>query len=70
MNTPVTNELFGDFIECPYRGYLRLTGALGRRTDFVELSERLRESYHSRAREHLLRVYRDKGKQVCTGVGL
>ena len=70
MNTPVTNELFGDFIECPYRGYLRLTGALGRRTDFVELSERLRESYHSRAREHLMRIYRDKGKQVCTGVGL
>lgn len=70
MNTFVTNELFMDFIECPYRGYLRLTGALGRQTDFVELSERLRESYHSRAREHLLRGYRNKGKQVCTGVGL
>lgn len=70
MNTLVTNELFTDFIECPYRGYLRLTGALGRQTDFIELSERLRESYHSRAREHLLRTYRDKGKQVCTGVGL
>jgi len=70
MNTLVTNELFMDFIECPYRGYLRLTGALGRQTDFVELSERLRESYHSRAREHLLRGYRNKGKQVCTGVGL
>jgi hypothetical protein len=39
MNTLVTNELFMDFIECPYRGYLRLTGALGRQTDFVELSE-------------------------------
>jgi predicted RecB family nuclease len=70
MNTLVTNELFMDFIECPYRGYLRLTGASGRQTDFAELSERLRESYHSRARDHLLRVYRDKGKQVCIDVGL
>src|ERR1035438_135826 len=44
MNTLITNELFMDFIECPYRGYLRLTGAIGRQTDFVELFGRLRES--------------------------
>jgi hypothetical protein len=39
-------------------------------TDLTELHDRLREDYHTRAREHLLRVYRDKGKQVCTDVGL
>jgi predicted RecB family nuclease len=70
MNTLVTNELFMDFIECPYRGHLKLSGALGRQTDFVEMSQRLQESYQGRAREHLFEVNRDKGKRICTGAEL
>lgn len=68
MKTLITNELLLDFVECRYRGYLKLTGATGQKTDLTELHDRLREDYHNRAREHLLRVYRDK--QVCTDVGL
>ncbi len=70
MKTVVTSELFLDFIECRYRGYLKLTGATGQKSDLVDLSGRLQEGYHSQAREHLLRVYRDEGKRVCTDVGL
>jgi hypothetical protein len=34
------------------------------------VSTRPSEAYHSQAREHLLRAYRDAGKQVCTDIGL
>ncbi len=70
MKTLITNELFSDFIECRYRGYLKITGASGSKPDLVDVSGRLLEGYHSQAREHLLRAYRDEGKQVCTDVGL
>jgi hypothetical protein len=70
MRTLVTNELFSDFIECRYRGYLKVTGERGPKSDLVDVSCRLRESYHSQAREHLLQAYRIEGKQVCTDVGL
>ena len=69
MKTLITNELLLDFVECRYRAYLKVTGATGQKTDLTELHGRLREDYHTRAREHLLRVYRDKGKRVCTDVG-
>jgi len=36
----------------------------------IEVSARLSEAYHTQAREHLLRGYRDAGKQVCTDIGL
>ena len=70
MKTLVTNELFSDFIECRYRGYLKITDAAGPKSDLVDLSRKLRDGYHSQAREYLLRVYRDECKQVCTDVGL
>ncbi|HYL74780.1 MAG TPA: IS66 family transposase [Bryobacteraceae bacterium] len=70
MKTLITNELFSDFVECRYRGYLKITGASGPTSDLIDVSGRLREGYHSQAREHLLRTYRDKGKQACTDVGL
>jgi len=70
MKTLITNELFSDFIECRYRGYLKITGANGSKSDLVDVSGKLLEGYHSQAREHLLRAYRDEGKKVCTDVGL
>jgi predicted RecB family nuclease len=70
MKTLVTSELLSDFIECRYRAYLKISGANGQKSDVVNASERLRESYHSQAREHLLRAYHDEGKQVRTDVGL
>ena len=70
MKTLITNELFLDYIECRYRGYLKITGATEPKSDFLDVSGILRERYHSQAREHLLRAYRDEGKQVCTDVGL
>jgi predicted RecB family nuclease len=70
MKTVVTDELFSDFIECRYRGYLKITGANGPQSNLVDVSGRLREGYHSQAREHLLRAYPDDGKQVCKDVGL
>jgi predicted RecB family nuclease len=70
MKTLVTNELFSDFIECRYRGYLKITDATEPKSDLVDLSRKLRDGYHSQAREYLLRVYRDECKQVCTDVGL
>jgi predicted RecB family nuclease len=70
MKPLITNELFSDFIECRYRGYLKVTGAHGPKSLLVEVSGRLRESYHSQAREHLLQAYRVEGKLVCTDVGL
>jgi predicted RecB family nuclease len=70
MKTLVTNDVFLDFIECRYRWYLKLTGAAGQRPGLVDLSDKLREAYHSQAREHLLQIHRDEGKHVCTDVGL
>jgi hypothetical protein len=70
MKTLITNELFLDFIECRYRGYLKITGATEPKSDLLDVSGRLRERYHSQAREHLLRAYRDEGKQVGTDIGL
>lgn len=70
MKALITNELFSDFIECRYRGYLKTTGASEPKSHVIEVSARLSEAYHSQAREHLLRAYRDAGKQVCTDIGL
>ena len=70
MKALITNELFLEFIECRYRGYMKITGASGPKSDLVDVSGRLREGYHSQAREYLLRAYRDEGKQVCADVGL
>jgi predicted RecB family nuclease len=70
MKTVITNELFSDFIECRYRGYLRITGVSEPQSDLPDVSRRLREGYRSQAREHLLRAYRDECKQVCTDIGL
>ena len=70
MKALITNELFSDFIECRYRGYLKTIGASEPKSHLLEVSARLSEGYHSQAREHLLRAYRDAGKQVCTDVGL
>ena len=70
MKTLITNELFSDFVECRYRGYLRLTGATGSKSDLVDESGRFREDYHTQAREHLLRLCRNAGKRVCTDVDL
>jgi len=70
MKTLITNELFVDFIECRYRGYLKITGATEPTSDLLDVSDRPRGRYHSQAREHLLRAYCDEGKQVCTDVGL
>jgi len=70
MKTLITNELFSDFIEYRYRGYLKITGATESNSDLLEVSARLREGYHSQAREHLLRACRDEGKQACTDVEL
>ena len=36
--------------------------------EVVDVSDRLRESYHSQAREHLLRAHHDEGKQVLFSV--
>ena len=70
MKTLITNELFLDFIECRYRGYLKITGATEPQSGLLDVSGRLRERYHSQARERLLRAYSDKANQVCTDVGL
>jgi predicted RecB family nuclease len=70
MKALITNELFSDFIECRYRGYLKTIGASEPKSHLLEVSARLSEGYHSQAREHLLQAYRDAGKQVCTDVGL
>ena len=51
MKTLVTNELFSDFIECRYRGYLKITDAAGPKSDLVDLSRKLRDGYLSQARE-------------------
>ena len=59
MNTLVTNDLFSDFIECKYRAYLKITGATEPKSDLLDVSGRLRERYHSQAREHLLGVIAD-----------
>src|ERR1035438_8602458 len=70
MKALITNELFSDFIECRYRGYLKILGASEPKSHLLEVSARPSEGYHSQAREHLLRAYRDAGKRVCTDVGL
>jgi predicted RecB family nuclease len=70
MNTLITNDLFLDFVKCRYRGYLKLTGARGQTTDLMELQRSVREDYHTRAREHLSEIYRYKGIQVRSDIGL
>jgi predicted RecB family nuclease len=70
MKALITNELYSDFIECRYRGYLKTTDASEPKSHVIEVSARLSEAYHTQAREHLLRGYRDAGKQVCTDIGL
>src|SRR4030095_13383994 len=59
MKALITNELCSYFIECRYRGYLKTMGASEPKSHLLEVSARLSEGYHSRAREHLLRAYRD-----------
>ena len=70
MKALITDELFSAFVECRYRGYLKTIGASEANSHLLEVSARLSEGYHSQAREHLLRAYRDAGKQVCADVGL
>jgi hypothetical protein len=63
MKALITNELFSDFIECRYRGYLKILGASEPKSHLLEVSARPSEGYHSQAREYLLRAYRDAGKR-------
>lgn len=63
-----TNELFSDFLECTYRVYLKLAGATGKKSEHENLHSQLAQAYHTKVRDHLLRVY--SGKEVCTDAPL
>jgi predicted RecB family nuclease len=48
---PLTEEIFTAFLKCPYKAYLKLTGARGEKSDYEMLQSRLAEEYKVKAGE-------------------
>jgi len=57
MNTPISRDLFFDFLQCKYKAYRKLKGESGQQSDYERLQVRLANDYRSRAEEHLLQSY-------------
>jgi predicted RecB family nuclease len=57
MTTPLTNDLFHDFLRCPFKAYLRICGAPGKLSNYQHLQDALERDYRSRARDHLIAYY-------------
>jgi predicted RecB family nuclease len=57
MDTPISRDLFFDFLQCKYKAYRKLEGESGPQSDYDRLQVRLANDYRSRAEEHLLQFY-------------
>ncbi|MFI5363631.1 MAG: hypothetical protein ACHQ49_16820 [Elusimicrobiota bacterium] len=57
----ITDDLFADFLDCPYKTYLKASGKSGSKSDFEKMQIGLSESYLPNARNHLLRRFGDDG---------
>ena len=54
MTTPLSADIFRDFLHCQLKAYLRVSGTSGKRSNYQTLEDALDRDYHSRAKEHLL----------------
>jgi predicted RecB family nuclease len=53
---PLTDEIFADFLKCPYKAYLKLRGTAGEPSDYQQLKTKLAAEYRLAAREEVLRT--------------
>src|SRR5580658_6972270 len=51
----LTNEIFGAFLKCRYKGYLKLRGAAGKKSDYGRSQAELAAEYTTLAQKVLLR---------------
>jgi predicted RecB family nuclease len=53
-STPLTDDLFGAFLKCPYKAYLKLRGETGERSDYERTQCRRSAEYRVAATSYLL----------------
>jgi len=63
VTVPITNEMFSDFLKCPYKAYLKMAGESGQESDYENVEARLLQGYRVRARTHLVATCR--GANTC-----
>ena len=72
MPTNITNEVLVSYLACPYKGHLKLTGAIGQTTEYERLQFELRQRVGQIATDRLLTEFQDvenlKGEQVTFSV--
>ena len=55
-SAPLTDEIFTDFLKCPYKAYLKLRGTAGEPSDYQQLKTKLAAEYRLAARQEVLRT--------------
>ena len=45
MKRRITNAINSDYMNCPYKAYLKINGEHGRKTDFEVMQNELSEEY-------------------------
>ncbi len=58
--TPITRDILEAYLNCKYKGYLKLTGQTGRPSDYDVLMKEVRQELRQRASESLVRRNRDE----------
>jgi len=59
MNTPVTREILHNYLRCKYKGYLKLRGESGTKTDYEILIRELSEKFKLKAVNKIRNNYND-----------
>ena len=54
--TTLDDEIFADFLKCPYKAYLKLRGTAGEPSDYQQLKTKLAAEYRLAARQEVLRT--------------
>lgn len=61
MTVSITNDLLGDFLNCPYKAYLKVAGNSGAISDYEKMQMDQAGSYHPGADHHLLERFGGNG---------
>ena len=59
MNTKVTRAILHSYLQCKYKGFLKLNGQSGTKSDYEILLNELKEDYKLRATGKILAKYQD-----------
>ena len=68
MNTPVTREILHNYLRCKYKGYLKLRGESGTKTDYEILIRELSEKFKLKAVNKIRNSYNDD--HILQGVNI